>query len=154
MDKIDLKQEIEVAQISGYNFNFGLDKSGFPHWLIDSNFFFMQILLTLHSVQYHKGDDKSLWNIICKSEYRRCAVIECYEGIKNVIFRILKEGSLEYDIFKVSIFQEIDASWRQGRFTTTFKLNELVNIHNRVLHLIDVLLTKPNQKQVQKVRGL
>lgn len=40
MDKIDLKQEIEFAQISGYNFNFGLDKSGFPHWLIDSRFFF------------------------------------------------------------------------------------------------------------------
>lgn len=114
---------------------------------------FLQILLTLHSVRYHKGDDKSLWNIICKNEYRRCAIIECYQGIKNVIFRILKEDSLEYHIFKESIFREIDGSWIQGRFTTTFKLNELANIHNRVLHLIDVLLTKPNQKHVQKVRG-
>lgn len=131
----------------------GLAKSGLLTGLLILHIF-LQILLTLHSVQYFKGDDKSLWNIICKSEYRRCAVIECYQGIKNVIYRILKEGSLEYTIFKEFIFGEIDDSWLQGRFTTTFKLNELVNIHYRVLHLIDVLLTKPNQKHVQKVRGI
>lgn len=153
VDKIDLKQKTNSLKYLDITLTWDLINEDFLTGLLILHIF-LQILLTLHSVQYHTGDDKSLWNIICKSEYRRCAVIECYEGIKNVIFRILKEGSLEYNIFKEYIFGEIDASWLQGRFTTTFKLNELVNIHNRVLHLIDVLLTKPSQKHVQKVRGL
>lgn len=111
----------------------------------------LQILLALYSVQYHRGDDRSVWNIICKSEYRRCAVIECYESVKHVIRKILKEGSQEFEIF-LAIFEEIDAANIQGRFTSTFMLPALLNIHSRVVDLISLLLTRPTQKQIQKVR--
>lgn len=111
---------------------------------------FLQILLALHSVQYRRGDDKSVWKVICKSEYRRCAVVECYQSVKHVIRKILKEGSEEYEIF-LAIFEEIDGATIQGRFTSTFFLPELMNIHSRVVDLISILLTRPNKKEIQKV---
>jgi hypothetical protein len=112
---------------------------------------FLQILLALHSVRYHRGDDRSVWNIICKSEYRRCAVIESYESVKHVIRKILRDDSEEFEIF-LDIFEEIDKANIQGRFTSTFMLPELLNIHSRVMDLISLLLTRPTQKQLQKVR--
>lgn len=112
---------------------------------------FLQILLALHSVRYHRGDDRSVWNIICKSEYRRCAVIESYESVKHVIRKILRNDSEEFQIF-LAIFEEIDKAIILGRFTSTFMLPDLLNIHSRVLELISLLLTRPTQKQLQKVR--
>ncbi|KAG0630739.1 hypothetical protein M758_1G200900 [Ceratodon purpureus] len=109
-----------------------------------------EILLALNSVRYHRGDDRSVWNIICKSEYRRCAVIESYESVKHVIRKILRNDSEEFEIF-LAIFEEIDKANIQGRFTSTFMLPELLNIHSRLLELISLLLTRPTQKQLQKV---
>ncbi|KAG0619713.1 hypothetical protein M758_4G159300 [Ceratodon purpureus] len=110
-----------------------------------------QILLALYSVQYHRGDDKSVWSIVCKSEYRKCAVIECYDSMKHVLRKILKEDSEEYQIF-IIIFEEIDASIIAKRFTTTFLLRELMEVHSRVVDLINsLLLTGPTQKTLQRV---
>lgn len=112
----------------------------------------LQILLALYSVQYHRGDDKSVWSIVCKSEYRKCAVIECYDSMKHVLRKILKEDSEEYQIF-IIIFEEIDASIIAKRFTTTFLLRELMEVHSRVVDLINsLLLTGPTQKTLQRVR--
>lgn len=112
--------------------------------------FYLQILLALNNVRYHRGDDRSVWDVICKSEYRRCAVIECYESMKHVLRRILRDDSAEYQIY-LGIFEEIDASIIQGRFTSTFMLPELLNVHSGVVHLIELLLSRPTQKQLQKV---
>lgn len=112
--------------------------------------FYLQILLALNNVRYHRGDDRSVWDVICKSEYRRCAVIECYESMKHVLRRILRDDSAEYQIY-LGIFEEIDASIIQGRFTSTFMLPELLNVHSGVVHLVELLLSRPTQKQLQKV---
>lgn len=122
-------------------------------WPILTQFFFLfylQILLALNNVRYHRGDDRSVWDVICKSEYRRCAVIECYESMKHVLRRILRDDSAEYQIY-LGIFEEIDASIIQGRFTSTFMLPELLNVHSGVVHLVELLLSRPTQKQLQKV---
>jgi len=93
-----------------------------------------------------------LWGIVSKNEYRRCAVIECYESIKYVLlYRLLKTDSVEHKIMLI-VFEEIDKSIKNERFTSTFLLRELLNIHDRVVHLVEVLLTKPTRRQIQKVR--
>lgn len=103
-------------------------------------------------VQYFKGNDKQLWGIISKNEYRMCAVIESYESIKHILLRrLLRNDSVEYNIIQ-SFFEEIDASIRNQRFTTSFLLRELLNIHTRVVHLIEVLLNKPTASQTREVR--
>lgn len=58
---------------------------------------------------------------------------------------------MEFKIMK-SVFEEIDAERLRGRFTSSFVLRELLNIHGRVVHLVEVLLTKPTERQIQKVR--
>ena len=111
----------------------------------------LQILLALYSIRYHRGDDRSVWDIICKSEYRKCAVVECYDSMKHVLRKILKEDSEEYQIF-IIIFEEIDAAIFQKRFTSTFLLRELTEVHSRVVDLItSLLLPRPHQK-LQRVR--
>lgn len=114
----------------------------------------LQILQVLiNDVRYFRGNDKMLWGIISKNEYRRCAVIESYESIKHILLqRLLKNDSVEFKIIQ-SVFDEIDASRRNHRFTSSFLLRELLNVHARVVHLIEVLLSRPTASQIQKVRG-
>lgn len=114
---------------------------------------FVQILLALGHVRNHGGDDKAVWKLICKNEYRRCAVVECYGMMKHVVRKILRPDSDELQIF-LGIFEEIDASILQGRFTTSFRLWELHNIHGRVLNLITILLNRPTHKDLQKASVL
>lgn len=78
-------------------------------------------------------------------------MIECYESMKHVIRKILRDDSEEYVIF-LAIFEEIDAAIIQKRFTTTFLLRELMEVHSRVEDLLNtLLLARPSQK-LQRVR--
>lgn len=78
-------------------------------------------------------------------------MIECYDSMKHVLRKILKEDSEEYQIF-IIIFEEIDAAIFGKRFTSTFLLRELMEVHSRVVDLINsLLLTRPAQK-LQRVR--
>lgn len=112
-----------------------------------------QILLALYSIRYHRGNDASVWSIICKNEYRKCAVIECYESLKHVVRKVLRDDSEEYEIF-IIIFEEIDQAIKLKRFTSSFLLPEMMDVHARVVDLVSLLLTRPTQKQLQKVRCL
>ncbi|XP_024361867.1 callose synthase 12 isoform X2 [Physcomitrium patens] len=111
-----------------------------------------QILQVLtNEVQYFKGDDTKLWGIISKHEYRRCAVTECYESIKHILLRrLLKVDSQEHKIIE-SVFKEIDASIAHDRFTTSFVLQKILIVHDRVVKLIAVLMTKPTGGNIRKV---
>lgn len=115
----------------------------------------MQILQVLtNEVQYFKGDDTKLWGIISKHEYRRCAVTECYESIKHILLRrLLKVDSQEHKIIE-SVFKEIDASIAHDRFTTSFVLQKILIVHDRVVKLIAVLMTKPTGGNIRKVHSL
>ncbi|CAM6127243.1 unnamed protein product [Calypogeia fissa] len=97
---------------------------------------------------YHS--DHWLWRKIASNEYRRGAVIECYESLKHVLSRITREASEDDHIFP-AIFKEIDDSIHQERFIKTFKLKVLPDVHNRLMKLIYVLLGRPLQGEVHKV---
>jgi callose synthase len=109
-----------------------------------------EVRLAVEQVQKHKGNDKSLWRKICANDYRRCAVIESYETIKFVLREIIRESTTEYQRF-LSIYEEIDMSIRQNRFTTTFKLKELPKVHEAVLELVKDLLAWPTHNDPVKV---
>jgi callose synthase len=109
-----------------------------------------EVRLAVEQVQKHKGNDKSLWKKICANDYRRCAVIESYETIKFVLREIVRENTTEYQRF-LSIYEEIDMSIRQNRFTTIFKLKELPKVHEAVLELVKDLLAWPTHNDHVKV---
>ncbi|KAH1040145.1 hypothetical protein J1N35_041888 [Gossypium stocksii] len=93
--------------------------------------------------------DKWLWHKISKNEYRRCAVIEAYDSIKHMMLEILNARSEEHSIFAV-LFHEIDHSIEIEKFTKTFKMTSLPQIHLKLIQLVEIL-TKPKKDASQVV---
>ncbi|KAM7277486.1 hypothetical protein ACFE04_019352 [Oxalis oulophora] len=96
--------------------------------------------------------DKWLWYKICKSEYRRCAVIEAYDSVKHLMLDIIKVNTEEHSILTV-LFQEIDHSIQIEKFTKTFKTTALPQIHTELIKLAG-LLNKPKKDKNQVVNTL
>lgn len=92
--------------------------------------------------------DKWLWYKVCKNEYRRCAVIESYDSVKHLLLKIIKVNSEEHSIMTV-LFQEIDHSIEIEKFTKSFKMTALPQIHNNLIKLVELLI-KP-KKDLSKV---
>ncbi|MCO5565072.1 hypothetical protein L7F22_018743 [Adiantum nelumboides] len=107
-----------------------------------------EVLAALSITQdWHGNDDQRLWARICKNEYRRCAVVECYETVKHLLKRILDERSKEYGIVDY-IFTEIEKEIGEGTFCQRFKVSALAEVHSRVLGLVTVLLEKAPRREV------
>ncbi|KAF3444128.1 hypothetical protein FNV43_RR13818 [Rhamnella rubrinervis] len=96
--------------------------------------------------------DKWLWYKICKNEYRRCAVIEAYDCIKHLVLAIIKRNTEEHSILTV-LFQEIDHSLQIEKFTKTFKMTTLPQLHTKLIQLVE-LLKKPEKDPNQVVNTL
>lgn len=92
--------------------------------------------------------DKWLWYKICKYEYRRCAVIEAYDCVKHLLLHIIKYDVEEHSIITV-LFQEIDHSLQNEKFTKTFNLKALPSIHAKLIILLNLII-KPN-KDINKI---
>ncbi|XP_023512580.1 callose synthase 12-like [Cucurbita pepo subsp. pepo] len=112
-----------------------------------------ELLLALSQAkELTDATDKSLWHKICKNEYRRCAVIEAYESIKHLLLQILKHNTEEKSIMTV-LFQEIDHSIEIEKFTKTFNMNALPELHTKLIKLAE-LLTKPKKDTTGVVNTL
>ncbi|POO00070.1 Glycosyl transferase [Trema orientale] len=99
-----------------------------------------ELLLALSQAsELANENDTSLWLKICKSEYRRCAVIEAYDSLKHLLFVIVKYGSEEYLIVE-NFFTEIDNCIERGKFTAEYKMSLLQQIHTKLILLIELLL--------------
>ena len=96
--------------------------------------------------------DKWLWYKICKNEYRRCAVIEAYDCIKHLLLEIIKRNTEEHSIMTI-FFQEIDHSIEIERFTKTFNMTVLPQLHTQLIKLVQ-LLNKPKKDPTQVVNTL
>ncbi|GAB4824930.1 Callose synthase 12 [Ancistrocladus abbreviatus] len=83
--------------------------------------------------------DKWLWHKICKYEYRRCAVIEAYDCVKHLLLSIIKKGTEEYSIVMV-LFQEIDHSIEIEKFTKTYNMYALPQVHTKLISLLELLI--------------
>ncbi|EPS66162.1 hypothetical protein M569_08614, partial [Genlisea aurea] len=92
--------------------------------------------------------DKWLWHKICKSEYRRCAIIEAYESSRHFLLALVKYDSEERSIIR-TFFQEIDQWIQLEKFTRNYNMNALSKIHEKLVQLLNIVL-KP-EKDVDKV---
>ncbi|MBA0880447.1 hypothetical protein Goshw_024409 [Gossypium schwendimanii] len=90
-----------------------------------------------------------LWHKISKNEYRHCAMIEAYDSIKHIMLEILNARSEEHSVFAV-LFHEIDHSIEIEKFTKTFKMTSLPQIHLKLIQLVEIL-TKPKKDASQVV---
>ncbi|XVE81624.1 hypothetical protein DITRI_Ditri15bG0079900 [Diplodiscus trichospermus] len=92
--------------------------------------------------------DKWLWYKICKNEYRRCAVIETYDCVKYLMLEILINNTEEHSILE-NLFQEIDQSIAIKKFSKTFEMTALPEIHSKLIKLVELLLEP--EKNVSKI---
>ncbi|KAG4157066.1 hypothetical protein ERO13_D02G038766v2 [Gossypium hirsutum] len=96
------------------------------------------------AMDFYDEPDNWLWYKICKNEYRRCAVIETYDCVKYLMLhKLIKSSTEEHSILK-ALFQEIDHSIEIEKFTKTFRMIALLQIHSRLIKLVELLL-EPNK---------
>ncbi|XP_051135030.1 callose synthase 12 [Andrographis paniculata] len=92
--------------------------------------------------------DKWLWHKICKNEYRRCAIVEAYDSLKHFLLAIVRYDREERSIIR-TFFQEIDQWIQLEKFTKTYDMNALPKIHQKLVHLLALVLSP--DKNVDKV---
>ncbi|BFG27772.1 hypothetical protein CerSpe_140460 [Prunus speciosa] len=115
-----------------------------------------ELLLALSQAkELGEEPDQSLWLKICKSEYRRCAVIEAYDSIKYLLLVVVKYGTEENSIVS-KIFKELDQCIQSGKVTVTYKLSLLPQIHAKLISLIELLIQqkKDESKAVNVLQAL
>ncbi|KAL7102236.1 hypothetical protein ACP275_08G106600 [Erythranthe tilingii] len=112
-----------------------------------------ELLLALSQAQeLSDAPDRWLWHKICKTEYRRCAVIEAYDSLKHFLLSIVKYDSEERSIIK-TFFQEVDQWIQLEKFTKNYKMNALPKIHGKLVHLLNLAL-KPDKDTDKMVNAL
>ncbi|KAH7422298.1 hypothetical protein KP509_12G002500 [Ceratopteris richardii] len=105
-----------------------------------------ELSIALQQIKNWQGDDdRRLWRKIAKSEYRRCAVIECFESSRHVMQRILREGSAELRRIE-KIFSRIQSSLNAGSFLKDYKVSSLIRVHEWILELVMMLLMVEKSK--------
>ncbi|KAK7327885.1 hypothetical protein VNO77_21978 [Canavalia gladiata] len=99
-----------------------------------------ELLLALSQAKELENEsDLSIWLKICKTEYRRCAVIEAYDCIKYLFLMILKAEKEEHTIV-TNIFGIIDDYILRGKLTETYKMSLLPQIHAKVSEFVQLLI--------------
>ncbi|XP_073007244.1 callose synthase 12-like isoform X2 [Typha latifolia] len=107
-----------------------------------------ELLLALSQAKELVASDRKHWSKICKHEYRRCAVIEAYDSVKQLLLFIIKERTEEHSIV-TQLFGAFDESMQVEKFTVEYKMSVLPNIHAKLITLLDLLI-KP-EKDLNKV---
>ncbi|XAR66463.1 1,3-beta-glucan synthase [Bertholletia excelsa] len=108
-----------------------------------------ELLLSLSQAgEMANTPDRWLWFKMSTNEYRRCAVIEAYDTIKYVLREIVKYGTEEHSIV-TKFFAEVDHYIQIEKFTASYKLNVLQQIHANLTSLIELLMMP--KKDLSKV---
>lgn len=135
-------REVELLELPQNTWNVGVIR--WPCLLLCN-----ELLLALSQAkELVDAPDKWLWYKICKNEYRRCAVIEAYDSVRHLVLQIVKYDSEEHSIVTV-LFQEIDHSLQIEKFTKTFNMTALPQIHTKLITLLDLIVK--SKKDLNKV---
>ncbi|KAF5728909.1 hypothetical protein HS088_TW21G01063 [Tripterygium wilfordii] len=103
-----------------------------------------ELLIALsQATELATAPDRWLWLKICKSEYRRCAIIEAYDSIKYLLLKIVKYDTEEHSIVG-NFFSELDNYIHIEKFTEVYKMTLLPQIHSKVVLLVELLM-KPKK---------
>ncbi|KAJ0017960.1 hypothetical protein Pint_10569 [Pistacia integerrima] len=112
-----------------------------------------ELLLALsQATELADAPDRWLWLKICKSEYRRCAVIEAYDSIKHLLLTVVDYGTEEHKIIKKN-FTEMENYMQVEKFTDTYKMAVLPQIHAKLISLVELLM-KPKKDLSKAVNVL
>ncbi|MQL80835.1 hypothetical protein Taro_013296 [Colocasia esculenta] len=111
-----------------------------------------ELLLALGQVKELQASDKTHWQKICKSEYRRCAVIEAYDSVKYLLLTIVRPRTEEHQIV-TNLFFGFDDAIRVGKFTEEYQLQVLAMVHSTLIALVNQLL-KPKKDTGKMVNTL
>lgn len=111
-----------------------------------------ELLLALSQAKELVADDKTHWRRICNNEYRRCAVVEAYDSIRQLLLEIIEERTVEHSIVN-KLFVAFDNAMESGKFAEDFWLSLLPQIHSSVITLVELLL-KENKDQTKIVNTL
>ncbi|KAJ8616668.1 hypothetical protein MRB53_036040 [Persea americana] len=84
------------------------------------------------------GKEEHLCRKIKKDYYMYCAVMECYESLKNIL-GVLVVGDLEKRII-AEIIYEIETSINKSSLLADFKMSELPALHSKCIELANILL--------------
>ncbi|TYI38586.1 hypothetical protein ES332_A02G038900v1 [Gossypium tomentosum] len=130
-------QEVELLQLPPNSWEIRIIR--WPCFLLGN-----ELLRALDlATDLYDAPDNWLWYKICKNEYRRCAVIETYDCVKYLMLhKLIKSSTEEHSILEV-LFQEIDHSIEIKKFTKTFRMIALRQIHSKLIKLVELLL-EPN----------
>ncbi|KAH7651839.1 callose synthase protein [Dioscorea alata] len=133
--------EVELLELPPTHWNIRVLR--WPCFLLSN-----ELLLALGQAKELEHTDKGHWRKICKSEYRRCAVIEAYDSVKHLLLEIVKENTEEHSII-TQIFFGFDDAIRVGKFTVEYKLAVLESIHSKLIVLLKLLINP--KKDLNKV---
>eukprot|EP00250_Pteridium_aquilinum_P004273 c14499_g1_i1 orf=375-5705(-) len=137
-------REVELLEIPQVSWNVSVML--WPSVLLSN-----EVLVALGFARDWRGiDDTKLWGKISKNEYRKCAVLECYDSFKHLLLRIIRDDSKEWSIVE-HLFQEIETNIGMKSFCQNYRVNEIVEVHSRVVAVVEVLLKRPVLTDTQKV---
>lgn len=137
-------REVELLEIPLVSWNVSVTQ--WPSVLLSN-----EVLVALGFARDWQGvEDRKLWEKVSKNEYRKCAVLECYDSLKHLLLRILKPDSTEYSIVQ-HLFKEIETDIELKNFCQHYKVSEISEVHSRAVNVVEVLLKRPDLKDVQKV---
>ncbi|XP_057544238.1 callose synthase 11-like [Amaranthus tricolor] len=100
-----------------------------------------ELLLSVsHAVEMAIHHDRWIWYKMCKSEYRRCAIIEVYDSVKYLLLhKVIKYGTEEH-LIVTRVFLEMEHYMRLEKFSAFYKLTLLSQIHKKLVTLVELLL--------------
>ncbi|GMJ01889.1 enhancer of edr1 3, glucan synthase-like 5, GLUCAN SYNTHASE-LIKE 5, POWDERY MILDEW RESISTANT 4 [Hibiscus trionum] len=130
--------EVELLQLSQHSWLIRVIR--WPCFLLGNELLRALVLAT----DFVDAPDNWLWHKICKNEYTRCAVIETYDSVKYLMLHVLIKRNTEEHSILQTIFSEIDLSIGIGKFTMTFRTAALLQVHSKLLKLVELLL-EPNK---------
>ncbi|OMO85718.1 Glycosyl transferase, family 48 [Corchorus olitorius] len=139
-------REVELLELPCNSWNIRVIR--WPCFLIGNELLYARVLAR----ELRDAPDNWLWHKICKNEYRRCAVIETYDSVKHLMLEIVNNSTEEHSIVK-NLFAEIDHFVEIEKFTKTFEMNALGQIHPKLIRLVELLL-EPEKEASQVVYTL
>ncbi|XP_057538418.1 callose synthase 11 [Amaranthus tricolor] len=100
-----------------------------------------ELLLSVsQAVEMANDRDRWIWYKMCKSEYRRCAIMEVYDSVKHLLLhQVVKYGTEEH-LIVTRAFLEMEHNMAHEKFATFYKLTLLPQIHRKLVTLVELLL--------------
>ncbi|XP_068645658.1 callose synthase 5 [Aristolochia californica] len=115
-----------------YSSDLSLKLIQWPPFLLAS-----KVPVALDMAAQFRNRDSDLWKRICYDEYMRCAVIECYESLKQIL-NLLVVGENEKRIIGI-IIKEVESHIEKNTLLANFRMGPLPTLCKKFVELVEIL---------------